>query len=174
MARRKRSHNRRHAAGAIALVGGLLLGLSFLPEATGLPVVLGRVQRVLRGDAAWLIPAAAVVGGFALLRGTERSHLGRRAAGATLVALAGVTIYHTRIFHPDPIADLAGRGGGVIGGTILWGLSRVFGNTGLWLVLMLVALTGALLWTGISPPTAIEGVFAAGLWLPPAPPPGAP
>ncbi len=165
MARRKRSHNRRHAAGAIALVGGLLLGLSFLPEATGLPVMLGRVQRGLLGDAAWLIPAAAVVGGFALLRATERSHLGRRTAGATLVVLAGVTTYHTRILHPNAIADLAGRGGGVIGDTILRGLSQVFGNTGLWLVLILIALTGALLWTGISPATVIEGVFAAILWL---------
>src|SRR2546425_9717247 len=170
MARRKRSHNRRHAAGAIALVGGLLLGLSFLPEATGLPVVLGRVQRVLLGDAAWLIPAAAVVGGFALLRGTERSHLGRRAAGATLVALAGVTTYHTRIFHPHPIADLAGRGGGVIGGTILWGLSRVFGNTGLWLVLVLGALSGALLWTGFSPPAGGGGGLAPVSWPRPARP----
>ena len=165
MARRKRSHNRRHAAGAIALVGGLLLGLSFLPEATGLPVVLGRIQHALLGDVAWLIPAAAVVGGFALLRATERSHLGRRAAGATLVLLAGVTTYHTRIVHPNTMADLGGRGGGVIGGTIQWGLSQVFGNTGLWLVLMLIALTGALLWTGISPATVIEGVFAAILWL---------
>ncbi|HVH30794.1 MAG TPA: DNA translocase FtsK 4TM domain-containing protein, partial [bacterium] len=137
MARRKRSHNRQHAAGAIALVGGLLLGLSFLPEATGLPVVLGRMQRALLGDAAWLIPVAAVLGGFALLRATDRSHLGRRAAGEVLVVLAGVTTYHTRLFHPDSFADLAGRGGGVVGGAILWGLSRVFGNTGVWLVLML-------------------------------------
>jgi S-DNA-T family DNA segregation ATPase FtsK/SpoIIIE len=165
VARRKRSQNRRHAAGAIALVGGLLLGLSFLPEATGLPVVLGRIQHALLGDVAWLIPASAVVGGFALLRATERSHLGRRTVGATLVILAGVTTYHTRIFHPNMIVDLGGRGGGVIGGSILWGLSQVFGNTGLWLVLMLIALTGALLWTRISPATVIEGVFAAVLWL---------
>jgi S-DNA-T family DNA segregation ATPase FtsK/SpoIIIE len=149
----------------MALVGGLLLGLSFLPEATGLPVVLGRIQRGLLGDVAWLIPAAAVVGGFVLLRATDRSHLGRRAAGATLVVLAGVTTYHTRIVHPNTMADLGGRGGGIIGGTIQWGLSQVFGNTGLWLVLMLIALTGALLWTGISPATVIEGVFAAVLWL---------
>jgi len=37
------------------------------------------------------------------------------------------------------------------------GFESGVGNTGLWLVLMLIALTGALLWTGISPATVIEG-----------------
>ncbi len=166
VARRRRTGNRKHAAGAIALVGGLVLALSFLPEATGLPVVLGRVQRVLLGDVAWLIPLAAIAGGFAWLRATERSHLGRSAVGVTLITLAAVAAYHTKIPHADELATgMAGKGAGVVGSVLLWALRRAFGHTGLWLVLALAALSGALLWTSVSLASAVEALLTAILWL---------
>lgn len=78
MPRRRRTANRNHAAGAIVLVCGLVLVLSFLPEATGVPLVLGRAQRTALGDAAWLIPLSAVIAGVTLLLAGERSRPGRR------------------------------------------------------------------------------------------------
>src|SRR5207247_5235925 len=97
MARRKRAANRLHAAGAVALVAGLVLALSFLPGATGVPLVLGRLQRIALGNGAWVIPLAGVLSGIALLRASERSRLGRRACGAALVVLVSITAYHARV-----------------------------------------------------------------------------
>ncbi len=166
MARRRRAGNRRHAAGAITLVCGLVLALSFLPEATGLPVVLGRAQRVALGDAAWLIPLAAIAMGIALVRATERSRLGRSAAGAALVALAVLAAYHTRVPHGAEVATgMAGGGAGAAGGLLLWALRRAFGDTGTWLVLALATGGGALLWSGTPLAAAIDALLAAILWL---------
>ncbi len=166
MARRRRAGNRRHAAGAITLVGGLVLALSFLPEATGLPVVLGRAQRVALGDAAWLIPLAAITLGIALVRATERSRVGRSAAGAALVALAALAAYHTRVPHgAEMTAGMAGGGAGVAGGILLWALRRAFGDTGSWLVLALAAGGGALLWSGTPLSAAVEVLLTVILWL---------
>src|SRR5213594_3195949 len=121
MARRKRAANRLHAAGAVALVAGLVLALSFLPGATGVPLVLGRLQRIALGNGAWVIPLAGVLSGIALLRASERSRLGRRACGAALVALVSIAAYHARV--PRGAEWSIGHntgGGGVIGGALLW------------------------------------------------------
>src|SRR5947208_16107502 len=121
MARRKRATNRLHAAGAVALVAGLVLALSFLPDATGVPLVLGRLQRIALGNGAWVIPLAGVLSGIALLRASERSRLGRRACGAALVVLVSMTAYHDRV--PRGAEWTTGRavcGGGVILGVMLW------------------------------------------------------
>src|SRR5439155_623869 len=101
MARRKRATNRLHAAGAVALVAGLVLALSFLPDATGVPLVLGRLQRIALGNGAWVIPLAGVLSGIALLRASERSRLGRRACGAAHRHLVG-TRHHPRHLAGGP------------------------------------------------------------------------
>ena len=138
MARRKRTTNRLHAGGAVALVGGLVLALSFLPGATGVPLVLEHVQRVALGDGAWLIPLAGVLGGIALLRASEHSRLGRRAWGAALIALVSVAAYHARVPRgAEWSTGLNAGGGGVVGGALLWVLRRAFGETGAWLMLAL-------------------------------------
>src|SRR5207253_710984 len=112
MARRKRATNRLHAAGAVALVAGLVLALSFLPDATGVPLVLGRLQRIALGNGAWVIPLAGVLSGIALLRASERSRLGRRACGAALVVLVSMTAYHARVPRGAEWSTGLGGGGG--------------------------------------------------------------
>jgi len=147
-------------------VCGLVLALSFLPEATGLPLVLGRAQRVALGDAAWLIPLGAVAIGLALVRAAERSRLGRSTAGAALIALAGLAAYHTRVPHGAEIATgMAGGGAGAVGGILLWALRRLFGDIGAWLVLGLAAAGGALLWSGTPLASAIDAALTAMLWI---------
>ncbi len=163
MPRRKRTANRNHAAGALILVAGLMLALSFLPEATGVPLVLGRAQRTALGDAAWLIPLSAVVAGVTLLLAGERSRPGRRAAGAALVALAAVAAYHMKVPHGQELAaGAAGRAGGVVGGVVLWALRRASGDAGAWLVLAVTAVGGVLLWSGTSLAAVLATVVSAG------------
>ncbi|OLD56848.1 MAG: hypothetical protein AUI83_05965 [Armatimonadetes bacterium 13_1_40CM_3_65_7] len=165
MARRKRTTNRLHAGGAVALVGGLVLALSFLPGATGVPLVLEHVQRVALGDGAWLIPLAGVLGGIALLRASEHSRLGRRAWGAALIALVSVAAYHARVPRgAEWSTGLNAGGGGVVGGALLWVLRRAFGETGAWLMLALSAIGGALLWSNVSLAAAVGGMLSAIQW----------
>ncbi len=165
MPRRKRTTNRSHAAGAIVLVAGLVLALSFLPEATGVPLVLRRAQRVAMGDAAWLIPLSAIAGGLALLLATERSRVGRKAAGAALVGLASLAAYHTRIPHGAELAaGAAGHGAGMVGAVLLWALRRVSGDAGAWLALALSGVGGVLLWSGSSLAAVLAGVVSSGIW----------
>ena len=165
MARRKRAANRLHAAGAVALVAGLVLALSFLPGATGVPLVLGRLQRIALGNGAWVIPLAGVLSGIALLRASERSRLGRRACGAALVVLVSITAYHARVPRgAEWSTGLGGGGGGAIAGALLWVLRRAFGEAGAWLVLALSAIGGALLWVNISLAAAVGGVLSTVQW----------
>src|SRR5437667_7446306 len=165
MARRKRATNRLHAAGAVALVAGLGLALSCLPDATGVPLVLGRLQRIALGNGAWVIPLAGVLSGIALLRASERSRLGRRACGAALVGLVSMTAYHARVPRgAEWSTGLGGGGGGAIAGALLWVLRRAFGEAGAWLVLALSAIGGALLWVNISLAAAVGGVLSTVQW----------
>jgi S-DNA-T family DNA segregation ATPase FtsK/SpoIIIE len=165
MARKKRATNRIHAAGAIALVAGLVLALSFLPEATGLPRVLGRMQRVALGDAAWVIPLAGILGGIALLRASDWSRFGRRTTGAALIVLASLAAYHARVPKgAEWSIGISGRGAGVVGGALWWALRGVLGDAGSWLALVLGAIGGMLLWSNISLANAIKGLLSALQW----------
>src|SRR5438034_475391 len=157
--------DRLHAAGAVALVAGLVLALSFLPGATGVPLVLGRLQRIALGNGAWVIPLAGVLSGIALLRASERSRLGRRACGAALVVLVSITAYHARVPRgAEWSTGLGGGGGGAIAGALLGVLRRPFGEGGAWLVLALSAIGGALLWVNISLAAAVGGVLSTVQW----------
>ncbi len=165
MARKKRATNRIHAAGAIALVAGLVLALSFLPEATGLPRVLGRMQRVALGDAAWVIPLAGILGGIALLRASDWSRFGRRTTGAALIVLASLAAYHARVPKgAEWSIGISGRGAGVVGGALWWALRGGLGDAGSWLALVLGAIGGMLLWSNISLANAIKGLLSALQW----------
>src|SRR5437867_10539670 len=143
MARRRRAAYRLRAAGAGALVDGLVLALSFLPGATGVPLVLGRLQRIALANGAWVIPRAGVLSGVALLRASERSRLGRRACGAALVVLVSITAYHARVPRgAEWSTGLGGGGGGAIAGALRWVLRRACGEAGGWLVVAVSALGG--------------------------------
>ncbi|MDR7559929.1 MAG: DNA translocase FtsK [Armatimonadota bacterium] len=165
MARRKRSRSRARPAGAILLVGGLVLALSFVPGATGVAEVLGRVQRLLLGRLAWLIPASLAVGGIALLVAPGRSGTGLRAAGVALVATAAAGAIHARVPAGAELAEgLRGGGAGLVGGALLWGLRRALGHLGAWVALSLLAAWGVL-WAGrFDLAVVVAGAWAALRW----------
>ncbi len=156
--RKRHAGTRRQAFGIIFLVVGVLLALSFLPKATGIPVLLGRAQRGALGQAAFLIPIAMFfVGGILVIAG-NRARFTRRIAAMLLATLTILAIYHTlRVPSGGELAiGKAGIGSGVVGGAIVLGLRRVVGEVGMWLIFALAALTSGVLWTRGSFASVVE------------------
>jgi S-DNA-T family DNA segregation ATPase FtsK/SpoIIIE len=153
--------------GALLLVAGLVLALSFLPSARGLPVLLGRWQRLALGGAAFLIPLLLFLGGAALTVAGERARFSRRLAAVGMAVLTGLAIYHAQIPRGREFAlALTGKGAGVMGAAIIWALRTVLGEVGAWLIIVLAAITAVVLWTGQSFGTLMRalwhGLAAAG------------
>ena len=160
MARKKRTSSRRQGVGALLLVTALVLALSFLPGARGLPVVLGRWQAVALGEAGGLIPILLFFGGAALLIAGDRARLSRRVAGVGIALLAALAAYHAQIPRGTEFAAaLKGKGAGILGAAAVWLLRTFIGEFGTWVLIVAAAVTAVVLWTGIS-----AGTFARGVW----------
>jgi S-DNA-T family DNA segregation ATPase FtsK/SpoIIIE len=115
---------------------GLLLALSFLPGATGVPLALAGWQRRLLGAAAPALPAYVFLAGLVLVAAGERARFTRRIGGILLASLTALAIAHAQVVTADPLdAGLEGRGGGLVGGIVVAGTLRVLGTTGLWVAL---------------------------------------
>ena len=143
------------------VVIALLLGLSYLPEARGLPVLLGRWQQVLLGDIAILIPIALFALGAALAIAPGWTAMSRRVAAAALAILTGIAAYHSQVLPGNEFhAGLTGVSGGVVGAALVWALRSVFGETGAWLLIVLAGVISAVLWTGLTLAAVLRG-----LWL---------
>ncbi len=134
MSRRQRpSHNRAAAVGLGLVLVAALLWLSFLPGATGVPVLLAAWQRRLVGAAAPVLPFYVLLAGLVLIAAGQRARFSRRIAGVLLASVAALLILHLRTVSGDLLrAGLEGRGGGVIAGSLAWAVARVLGATGLW------------------------------------------
>jgi S-DNA-T family DNA segregation ATPase FtsK/SpoIIIE len=162
VARKKRTSSRRQGLGALLLVAALVLALSFLPSARGLPVLLGRWQRIALGAAALLIPIMLFLGGAALAVAGERARFSRRVAAATIAGLAGLAAYHAQAPRGTEFAVAwKGKGAGVLGAAVVWSLRTFIGEFGTWLLIVLGAVTAFVLWTGVSFGTLAQGVWHA-------------
>jgi len=161
MGRRKRTSGRYQGVAALLVVAAFVLGLSYLPEARGVPVVLGRVQRMLLGQVAGLLPLALLLAGFVLAVAGERARFSRRVGAICLAVVTGITLYHSQVMRGDELrAGLDGRYAGVIGGGLVWLLRTAVGEIGAWVVLALAAVMVILLWTGLSLAAAIRGIWS--------------
>ncbi len=160
MARKRRPANRRQGVAAICIVVALVLALSFLPGARGLPIWLGRAQRVALGDLAWLIPLVLFLGGAALAVAGEHARMRRRGVGVLLALLVALAVYHLRIPRGSEVdVGLAGSGAGIVGAAMVVALRSLFGEIGAWLLIGLGALASIALWQEIS-----FAVFVRLLW----------
>jgi len=158
--RRRHSSTRRQGVGALLVVAALLLGLSFLPEARGLPVLLGRAQRVVLGDIALLIPLILFLVGAVIAIAGGQARFSRRVGAIMLGMLTGIAIYHSQIPRGDEFAvGLAGEQGGVVGAALVWGIRTMFGQVGAWLIVGLAAVAAALLWSG-----STSAALMAAIW----------
>jgi S-DNA-T family DNA segregation ATPase FtsK/SpoIIIE len=166
MAKRvKPSGTRPAAVGLGLLFVALLLALSFLPRATGVPLLLAAWQRRVLGLAAPILPAYMAVGGLVLIAVGSRARLTRRVAGLVLATLASLLMLHLRTTNGDPLqAGLAGRGTGVVGGAFAWGIARVLGMPGLWVTIGVMAVLAAGFLGGISLADAGAALHTAGRW----------
>ncbi len=131
--RRQPSETRTAGIGLAFVLCGLLLGLSFLPGATGVPVVLAAWQRRLLGYAAALLPAASLMAGLVLIAAGHRARFSRPVVGIVLAVFVGLAAAHATMTTGDLLAaGLAGKGTGMIGGLLAGGIARGLGRTGLW------------------------------------------
>ncbi|HEY6101903.1 MAG TPA: DNA translocase FtsK 4TM domain-containing protein [bacterium] len=160
MARKKRTSSRRQGVGALLLVTALVLALSFLPSARGLPVLLGRWQAIALGEASLLIPIIMFLGGAALVIAGDRARFSRRVAGVGIAVLAGLAAYHAQAPRGTEFAvALKGKGAGVLGAAVVWSLRTFIGEFGTWVLIAAAAVTAIVLWTGVSFGTLAQGVW---------------
>lgn len=156
-----RRGTRRQAFGVIFLVLAGVLALSFLPKATGIPVVLGRAQRLLLGDAAPLMPVYVFFAGGLLALAGSRARFTRRIAAILLATFTGLAVYHVLRVPADEllVGSGMGLGSGFVGAAITLTLRRLFGEVGLWFVLAVAAIASGVLWSGGSFVSVIEFVW---------------
>ncbi len=141
--RRERQQTPRSRIAAIGLcivLMGLLLGLAFLPGATGVPVMLAQWQRRLLGLAAPALPGYVLLTGLVLIAAGERARLSRRLVGILLLSVTALMFFHLHKAAGDLLSSgLVGQGGGALGGSLTWVVARALGRTGLWVTLGVLA-----------------------------------
>ncbi len=152
MSRRQRPSNNRGAAVGLGLVlAALLFWLSFLPGATGVPLVLARWQRTLVGLAAPVLPLYILLAGLVLIAAGRRARFSRRIGGVLIASVAALLILHLRTVSGDFFrAGIEGRGGGAIAGVVAWSVAHVLGTPGLWVTAGVLAGAALFLLSGIS------------------------
>ncbi|HLE78133.1 MAG TPA: DNA translocase FtsK [bacterium] len=161
MGRRKQEPEKSQAAGAILLVLGLVLGLSFLPKATGLPAVLGHAQRWLLGELAVVIPLGIFLTGAIMLLAGGRARFTRRIGALSLLVLVAIIASHARVPSGREFAiGTAGQAAGTLGAALVFLLRRALGNIGLWLVTAVGAVSAIILWTGTPVSRIVEVTWA--------------
>lgn len=166
MAKRSKPAGTRPAAiGLGVLLVALLLGLSFLPRATGVPLLLAAWQRAALGLAAPILPVYMAVVGLVLIAVGSRARVTRRVTGIVLGTLAGIMLLHVRTTGGDLLrTGMAGAGAGIAGGASTWVVARALGIPGLWVTIgVLVALAVGFV-GGISLADAGTALHAVGRW----------
>ncbi len=140
---RQSGRNRLAAAGLALSIAALLLGLSFLPGATGVPVTLAAWQRRLLGVAAPALPVYVLLAGLVLIAAGQKVRFSRRVVGIVIASVTALMVVHARIAGDLWRAGLTGAGGGIVGGALSAGVARILGRTGLWMTLGLLGLFSA-------------------------------
>jgi S-DNA-T family DNA segregation ATPase FtsK/SpoIIIE len=141
--------HRKAAAGLVLALIALLLGLSFLPGATGVPLTLAHWQRRLLGLAAPALPVYVLLAGLVLVAAGERARFTRRIGGIVLGSLTVLMILHARTATGDLLrAGLAGHGAGLAGGLLTAAVTRSLGPAGFWVTAAVLAATSMALLAG--------------------------
>jgi S-DNA-T family DNA segregation ATPase FtsK/SpoIIIE len=148
---RRQPANRRAAAGLALVLAAILLGLSFLPGATGIPVLLAAWQRRLLGVAAPALPGYLLIAGLVLMAAGERARFSRRITGLLLASVVALMATHARLVDGALLAaGVAGKGTGLLGGVLTGAAAAALGLTGMWAVTTVLAVCAAALIGGVT------------------------
>jgi len=163
--RRKATGARRAGVGVLFLLAALVLGLSFLPRATGVAVLLGGWQRLLLGRAAAAIPALCALIGFVLIVAGERARFTPRVQGLLLLGLAAAAAGHTGVPAGGEYAAMrAGQGTGALGAVLVRAGRTAVGEVGLGVLIGLVGSAGLSRLFHVSVADVVRFLAAGGLW----------
>ncbi|HEY3315440.1 MAG TPA: DNA translocase FtsK [Bacillota bacterium] len=130
-------------------LGLLSLFSLYSPAAGAVGGILAKALDAALGGAAFLFPLLSCAYGVSLLVVKEDTLFTRQGVGAALLALAAVALLHLRVpLGGEFVYGLRGLGGGLIGGALSWLLVKGFGPVGRLLLLITMALLGAILAAG--------------------------
>lgn len=138
--------------GLVLLTASVLCLISLLRPEAGLVSRIGeRLLRCATGEGRYLFPVLLGYLGVRLILFKGRFRGAARVSGGVLLYLVALTLFHQVIPRPYALqAGLRGEGGGLLGAVFGYVLERSFGLTGMYVVLLALALTGVLLSTGLS------------------------
>ncbi|KRT76545.1 MAG: FtsK [Armatimonadetes bacterium CSP1-3] len=164
--RRKRTPSRRAGTGLLLLVAALIFGLSFLPRATGIALLLGRWQRLVLGQAAIAIPIVLFLGGLVLIVARGRARFTPRVQGLLLAGLAAAAAGHAWVPADREFAVMrAGEGTGALGAVLVWAGRALVGDVGLWLLIILASGVAAFRFFHVPLAKVVEALLTLGRGL---------
>jgi len=164
--RRKRTPSRRAGTGLLLLVAALIFGLSFLPRATGIALLLGRWQRLVLGQAAIAIPIVLFLGGLVLIVARGRARFTPRVQGLLLAGLAAAAAGHARVPADREFAVMrAEEGTGALGAILVWAGRALVGDVGLWLLIILASGVAAFRFFHVPLAKVVEALLTLGRGL---------
>ncbi len=136
--------------GIIIIALGILSAISLFTDTVG---IVGRKlsesYHTITGLGSYLIPLFLFIWGITLIR-LKGLRFNSRLLGFILSYLSILSIYHL-YSYPVFTLDygLMGYGGGFLGGFLSWGLLKLFGYIGTYVLLSTILLIGLLLWSDL-------------------------
>lgn len=164
----KLEQRKNEIAGILIMAWGFLSVFAVFTTTTGVVgQFLSDSYKYVTGMGGYLIPLLLILWGGSLVR-NKGLKLNLRLFGFLLTYIIVLALIHTYMFFEFPLRyAMLGKGGGIIGGGICYGLTRFFGKSGTYIILYAFLLIGGLLWFDIHLKTIfhrlesyIKGIFS--------------
>ncbi|MFW6270867.1 MAG: DNA translocase FtsK 4TM domain-containing protein, partial [Bacillota bacterium] len=136
--------------GILLFALGIFSGLSIFTGTTGMVgELLSDFYLKIAGVGSYLFPLFIVIWGIALIR-LKKIQINSRVIGFFIAYIMILAIIHIYNYPVSPLElGLESRAGGLIGGSISWIFSKLFGITGAYIISGAFLLIGILLWLDV-------------------------
>ncbi|MFW5998752.1 MAG: DNA translocase FtsK 4TM domain-containing protein [Halanaerobiaceae bacterium] len=147
--------------GILLITLGLFSGLSLFTGTTGMiGEILSNFYLNITGIGSYLFPLLFIVWGIALIR-FKQLEFNSRLIGFLLTYMMILAIIHTYYYPLSSFNQvLDNQTGGIIGGSISWIFTQLFGITGAYIVAGAFLLIGILLWFDVLLHSLIKNIFS--------------